>query len=162
MELHGGHKKYDAKPESTKAEGGTAKSNGDQDSDSGHNKSDVEANTTAYQENWLAVEQGKKCTPALAAKAATTTRRKVGDVHIKASIDSVNLKDVLNDSQIRYRRFRACLSDGSEALINLPRSLCQAGLFFGWFFRRARPTRHCTLIPARSTPQPFNVSITSR
>ena len=77
MDSYGGHKKSDAKAESTKAEGGTAKSNGDQYSDSGHNKSDVEANTKAYQDNWLVVEQGQKCTPALAAMAETTTRRKV-------------------------------------------------------------------------------------
>ena len=51
MESHG-HKKSDAKADNdTKAEGGTAKSNGDQESYSGHNKSDVDANTKAYQEN---------------------------------------------------------------------------------------------------------------
>ena len=47
-------------------------------SDSGHNKSDVDANTKAYQDNWLAVDQGQKSdAPASAATAETTTRRKV-------------------------------------------------------------------------------------
>ena len=43
----------------SKAEGGKAYSNGDQKSDSGHNKSDVDANTKAYQENWLAADQSQ-------------------------------------------------------------------------------------------------------
>ena len=98
MDSHGGHKKYDAKSESTKAEGGTAKSNGDQDSDSGHNKSDVEANTTAYQENWLAVEQGQEVYAGIGGEGGDHNKAEGGDVHIKASIESVNLKDVLNES----------------------------------------------------------------
>ena len=98
MESHG-HKKSDAKAENdTKAEGGTAKSNGDQDSDSGHNKSDVEANTTAYQENWLAVEQGQEVYAGIGGEGGDHNKAEGGDVHIKASIESVNLKDVLNES----------------------------------------------------------------
>ena len=81
-----------------KAEGGTAKSNGDQDSDSGHNKSDVEANTTAYQENWLAVEQGQEVYAGIGGEGGDHNKAEGGDVHIKASIESVNLKDVLNES----------------------------------------------------------------
>ena len=42
----------------SKAEGGKANSNGDQESDSGHNKSDVDANTKAVQDNWLACGAG--------------------------------------------------------------------------------------------------------
>ena len=98
MELHGGHKKYDAKAESTKAEGGTAKSNGDQDSDSGHNKSDVEANTTAYQENWLAVEQGQEVYAGIGGEGGDHNKAEGGDVHIKASIETAYLNDVLDDS----------------------------------------------------------------
>ncbi len=40
-----------------KAEGGTAKSNGDQESYSGHDTSNVDASTKAYQDNWL--DQGQ-------------------------------------------------------------------------------------------------------
>ena len=47
-------------------------------SDSGHNKSDVEADTKAYQENWLDADQSQNVRPASAATAETTTRRKVG------------------------------------------------------------------------------------
>ena len=91
--------KKHAEPEKyTKAEGGTAKSNGDQDSDSGHNKSDVEANTTAYQENWLAVEQGQEVYAGIGGEGGDHNKAEGGDVHIKASIESVNLKDVLNES----------------------------------------------------------------
>ena len=92
MESHG-HKKSDAKAESTKAEGGTAKSNGDQESDSGHNKSDVEANTTAYQENWLAVEQGQKVYAGIGGEGGDHNKAEGGDV------DVTNLNDVLNHSE---------------------------------------------------------------
>src|SRR5947207_14538725 len=43
-----------------KAEGGTAKSNGDQESYSGQDKSDVDASTTSDQTNWLAADQRKR------------------------------------------------------------------------------------------------------
>ena len=43
----------------SKAEGGKAYSNGDQSSESGHNKSDVDANTKAVQDNWLGVDQSQ-------------------------------------------------------------------------------------------------------
>ena len=95
-----GHKKSDAKAEiDTKAEGGTAKSNGDQDLDSGHNKSDVEANTTAYQDNWLAVEQGQKVYAGVGGDGGDKNYAVGGDVDIKASIESANLNDVLNYSK---------------------------------------------------------------
>ena len=81
-----------------KAEGGTAKSNGDQESDSGHNKSDVEANTTAYQDNWLAVEQGQEVYAGIGGEGGDHNKAEGGDVHIKASIESANLNDVLNES----------------------------------------------------------------
>jgi len=81
-----------------KAEGGTAKSNGDQESESGHNKSDVEANTTAYQENWLAVEQGQEVYAGIGGEGGDHNKAEGGDVHIKASIETAYLNDVLNDS----------------------------------------------------------------
>ena len=99
MESHG-HKKSDAKAENdTKAEGGTAKSNGDQDSDSGHNKSDVEANTTAYQDNWALVEQGQEVYAGVGGSGGDENYAVGGDVDIKASIESANLNDVLNHSK---------------------------------------------------------------
>ena len=107
MELHGGHKKEshgdhkksDAKAESTKAEGGTAKSNGDQESDSGHNKSDVEANTKAYQDNWLGADQSQKVYAGVGGDGGDENYAKGGDIYFKASIESANLNDVLNDSK---------------------------------------------------------------
>jgi hypothetical protein len=92
-----GHKKSDAKAvNDTKAEGGTAKSNGDQESDSGHNKSDVEANTKAYQDNWLDAEQGQKVYAGVGGDGGDKNYAVGGDVDIKASIESANLNDVLN------------------------------------------------------------------
>ena len=82
-----------------KAEGGTAKSNGDQDSDSGHNKSDVEANTTAYQDNWALVEQGQEVYAGVGGSGGDENYAVGGDVDIKASIESANLNDVLNHSK---------------------------------------------------------------
>jgi hypothetical protein len=94
-----GDKKSDAKTvNDTKAEGGTAKSNGDQESDSGHNKSDVEANTKAYQDNWLDAEQGQKVYAGVGGDGGDKNHAVGGDVDIKASIESANLNDVLNHS----------------------------------------------------------------
>ena len=140
VERHGlPDKKSDAKAESTKAEGGTAKSNGDQESDSGHNKSDVDANTKAYQENWLDADQGQKVYAGIGGEGGDHNKAEGGDVHIKASIETANLNDVLNiPNKFDIDDFAHGLSDAFEALINLPRSLCQAGLFFGWFISTGR------------------------
>ena len=97
MDSYGDHKKSDAKAESTKAEGGTAKSNGDQYSDSGHNKSDVEANTKAYQDNWLVVEQGQKVYAGIGGDGGDHNKAEGGDVHIKASIETNYMNDVKFD-----------------------------------------------------------------
>ena len=110
MESHGhmksdakaehGHKKSDAKAENdTKAEGGTAKSNGDQESYSGHNKSDVDANTKAYQENWLDADQSQKVYAGVGGDGGDKNYAVGGDADIKASIESANLNDVLNHSK---------------------------------------------------------------
>jgi hypothetical protein len=42
-----------------KAHGGEAESNGSQHNYSGHDTSDVDANTTAYQSNWLAADMSQ-------------------------------------------------------------------------------------------------------
>ena len=86
--------KKHAEPEKyTKAEGGTAKSNGDQEFESGHNKSDVDANTKAYQENWLDADQGQKVYAGIGGEGGDHNKAEGGDV------DITNLNDVLNDSE---------------------------------------------------------------
>ena len=82
-----------------KAEGGKAELNGDQKSYSGHNKSDVDANTNAYQENWLAADQSQTVMAGIGGDGGNDNYAKGGDIHFKASIESVNLNDVLNDSK---------------------------------------------------------------
>jgi hypothetical protein len=82
-----------------KAEGGKAESNGDQKSDSGHNKSDVDANTTAYQENWLAADMSQNVAAGIGGDGGNHNKAEGGDIYFKASIESANLNDVLNDSK---------------------------------------------------------------
>ena len=79
-----------------KAEGGTAKSNGDQSSESGHNSSDVDAHTTAYQDNWLAANQSQTVMAGIGGDGGDHNKAEGGDVHVKASIESANLSDSLN------------------------------------------------------------------
>ena len=83
----------------SKAEGGKANSNGDQESESGHNKSDVDANTKAYQENWLDADQSQKVYAGVGGDGGDKNYAVGGDVDIKASIESANLNDVLNHSK---------------------------------------------------------------
>ena len=82
-----------------KAYGGTAKSNGDQESESGHNKSDVDASTTAYQTNFLAADQHQSVMAGVGGNGGNGNTAKGGEVDIKASIESANLSDVLNHSE---------------------------------------------------------------
>ncbi len=83
----------------SKAEGGKANSNGDQESDSGHNKSDVDANTKAVQDNWLAANQSQTVMAGVGGDGGDHNKAEGGDIHFKASIESANLNDVLNDSK---------------------------------------------------------------
>lgn len=83
----------------SKAEGGKAVSNGDQESDSGHNKSDVDASTTAYQENFLAVDMSQNVLAGIGGEGGDHNKAEGGDAYVKASIESVYLNDVLNDSK---------------------------------------------------------------
>ena len=83
----------------SKAEGGKAYSNGDQESDSGHNKADVTANTQAYQDNWLAANQSQTVMAGVGGDGGNYNKAEGGDIHFKASIESANLNDVLNDSK---------------------------------------------------------------
>jgi hypothetical protein len=82
----------------SKAEGGKAYSNGDQSSDSGHDKADVTANTQAYQDNWLAANQSQTVMAGVGGDGGNYNKAEGGDIHFKASIESANLNDVLNDS----------------------------------------------------------------
>jgi hypothetical protein len=80
----------------SKAEGGKAISNGDQESDSGHNKSDVDASTTAYQENFLAANMSQNVAAGIGGDGGDHNKAEGGDVDFKASIESANLNDSLN------------------------------------------------------------------
>ena len=82
----------------SKAYGGHAMSNGDQKSDSGHDTSKVDANTTAYQTNFLAADQSQNVAAGIGGNGGNDNAAVGGDVHLKASIDSANLSDVLNHS----------------------------------------------------------------
>ena len=80
----------------SEAEAGKAVSNGDQESDSGHNKSDVDASTTAYQENFLAANMSQNVAAGIGGDGGDHNKAEGGDVHFKASIESANLNDSLN------------------------------------------------------------------
>ena len=72
----------------SKAEGGKAVSNGDQESDSGHNKSDVDANTSAHQENDLKVDMSQNVWAGIGGDGGDHNKAEGGDVDVKASIES--------------------------------------------------------------------------
>jgi len=82
-----------------KAYGGEAESNGDQKSYGGHNTSDVDASTTAYQSNFLAADMSQHVAAGIGGDGGDDNYAKGGEVEIKASIESVNLNDVLNHSE---------------------------------------------------------------
>ena len=81
-----------------KAKGGYTTSNGDQSSKSGHDTSKVDASTTAYQTNFLAADMSKNVAAGIGGNGGSGNKAEGGDVHIKASIEFVNLNDVLNHS----------------------------------------------------------------
>jgi hypothetical protein len=72
----------------SKAEGGKAYSNGDQESESGHNKSDVDANTSAYQKNDLKVDMSQNVWAGIGGEGGDHNKAEGGDVDVKASIES--------------------------------------------------------------------------
>ena len=74
----------------SKAEGGKAVSNGDQESKSGHNKSDVEANTKAYQENFLKADMSQNVWAGVGGDGGDHNKAEGGDVHVKILNDSLN------------------------------------------------------------------------
>jgi hypothetical protein len=80
----------------SKADGGKAISNGDQESDSGHNKSDVDANTKAYQDNYLKADMSQNVVAGVGGDGGNHNNAVGGDVDIKAAIAPVTLSDSLN------------------------------------------------------------------
>jgi hypothetical protein len=80
-----------------KAYGGEAESNGDQKSYSGHDTSDVDASTTAYQTNFLAADMSQSVAAGIGGDGGNGNTAKGGDVDLK--IESANLNDVLNHSE---------------------------------------------------------------
>jgi hypothetical protein len=82
-----------------KAYGGEAESNGDQKSYSGHDTSTVTANTTASQTNILDADQHQTVMAGVGGNGGNDNYAKGGEVEIKASIESANLNNVLNDSE---------------------------------------------------------------
>jgi hypothetical protein len=73
----------------SKAEGGKAVSNGDQESDSGHNKSDVDANTKAYQENYLKADS-QNVWAGIGGEGGDHNKAEGGDVDVNILNDSLN------------------------------------------------------------------------
>jgi hypothetical protein len=74
----------------SEAEGGKAVSNGDQESDSGHNKSDVDANTKAYQENYLKADMSQNVWAGIGGEGGDENYAKGGDVDVNILNDSLN------------------------------------------------------------------------
>jgi hypothetical protein len=58
----------------------------------------VDASTTAYQTNFLAADMSQNVAAGIGGNGGSGNKAEGGDVHIKASIESVNLNDVLNHS----------------------------------------------------------------
>ena len=81
----------------SKAEGGKAYSNGDQSSESGHNKSDVDANTKASRTTGSVWTRARHVMAGIGGDGGDHNKAEGGDIHFKASIESANLNDVLND-----------------------------------------------------------------
>ena len=81
-----------------KAYGGEAESNGDQKSYSGHDTSNVDASTTANQTNILSADMSQHVAAGIGGNGGNNNTAKGGEVEIKASIESANLNNVLNDS----------------------------------------------------------------
>jgi len=81
----------------SKAHGGIANSNGDQSSWSGHDTSNVSADTTAYQTNFLAADMSQHVAAGIGGNGGNDNYARGGEVALK--IESANLNDVLNHSE---------------------------------------------------------------
>ena len=85
-----------------KADGGKAESNGDQKSYSGHDTSNVDASTTAYQTNFLAANMSQNVAAGIGGDGGDHNKAEGGDVYAKSSIESANLNDSLNNYEHYY------------------------------------------------------------
>ena len=74
----------------SKADGGKAVSNGDQDSDSGHNKSYVDANTKAYQDNYLKADMSQNVVAGVGGDGGNHNNAVGGDVDVNILNNSLN------------------------------------------------------------------------
>jgi hypothetical protein len=70
------------------AEGGDAQSNGNQQSWSGHDTSNVSADTTAYQSNWLAADMSQNVSAGNGGNGGDINKAEGGDVHFYPTIES--------------------------------------------------------------------------
>jgi hypothetical protein len=77
----------------SKAYAGHAQSNGDQGSWSGHDTSNVSADTTAYQSNFLAADMSQQVAAGIGGNGGNDNYAKGGD------FETANLNDVLNNSE---------------------------------------------------------------
>ena len=66
------------------ANGGSAESNGDQHNYSGHDTSNVSADTTAYQSNWLAADMSQSVLAGIGGNGGDGNNAVGGDVHVHA------------------------------------------------------------------------------
>ena len=83
----------------SKAHGGSANSSGDQSSKSGHDTSNVDASTTAYQSNFLAADMHQSAAAGIGGNGGNDNAAMGGNVHFDPTIESANLNDVLNHSE---------------------------------------------------------------
>jgi hypothetical protein len=83
----------------SKAHSGSANSNGDQSSKSGHDTSNVDASTTASQTNILSADQHQSVMAGVGGNGGNDNHAKGGDIDFKSSMESANLNNVLNDSE---------------------------------------------------------------
>ena len=81
------------------AHGGEAESNGNQSSYSGHDTSNVTANTTAYQTNFLAADMSQHVAAGIGGNGGNDNYARGGDVDFRSTMESANLNNVLNDSE---------------------------------------------------------------
>ena len=64
------------------ANGGSAESNGDQHNYSGYDTSNVSADTTAYQSNWVAADMGQSVYAGIGGSGGNDNYASSGDVHV--------------------------------------------------------------------------------
>jgi hypothetical protein len=84
---------------------------------SGHNKSDVEANTKASQDYWLAADQSQTVMAGRGGEGGSGNKAEGGDVHFKAGIESATLKTWRNSHVSAAMLAREQAANFSEAML---------------------------------------------